>query len=275
MLKLIFKKKSYGKSPPELAAALQLSQEDSPISLYYQGPGPYIAKIPKESCRSNFFGWHASENPFVKTILESSKTHTESTLLKFYSHHQYINTGELFKIKESPISSAPAMAAVMPWWNLTPKERLKSIAILTASGRFLGKEAVEFGASTAKDYGWQYFGPISNPIIEIEFKRQISVYNSIKQHGYKPDSPLCVHGEFLVAADRWCWVNQGGKHRFNSLIALNHDQITVSAIGKYGPFIVRPEDAKHWPNVKNGNFTEKEAIELFYRILDGRVLEIN
>src|SRR5690606_8547478 len=275
MLKLIFKKKSYSKPSCGMTAAVQLSQEDSPISLNYQGPGPYIVKVPKESCRSNFLGWHASENPFVKTILEGSKNHTESTLLKFHARHRYISIGELIQIKKSPISSAPAMAAVMPWWNITPEERLKNVAILTSSGKYLGREAIEFGASRAEDYGWQYFGPTSPSIIEIEFKRQLSVYNSIKRNGYKPDSPLSIHGEFLVAEDRWCWVNQGGKHRFNSLVALNHNQIIVSAIGKYGPTIIRPEDSKHWPNVKNGNFTEKEAIELFYRILNGRSLDIN
>src|SRR5690606_33433689 len=144
-----------------------------PISLNHQGPGPYIVKVPKESCRSNFLGWHASENPFVKTILEGSKNHTESTLLKFHARHRYISIGELLQIKESPISSAPAMAAVMPWWNITPEERLKNVAILTSSGKYLGREAIEFGASRTEDYGWQYFGPTSPSIIEIEFKRQL------------------------------------------------------------------------------------------------------
>lgn len=275
MISLIFKKRNHRNSGSEgCVRAPRLPHEESPISLCYQGPGPYTATVSPASCRSNFFGWHAHENPFVKTILEGSRTHSESTLSLFYKKYETISVGDLFKIKESRISSAPAMSAVMPWWRITPEERLKSVAIANKTGKHLGKEAIELGANPNNDYGWQYFGPTSNQVVEIEFSRQLKVYRSIKENGYKPNSHLSIHGEFLVANERWCWINQGGKHRFNSLVALGHDQITISAIGKYGPLVARLEDAEHWPNVKNGTFTLDEARGIFLRILTGRTLDV-
>lgn len=270
MLKYIFRKKQNKASENEKKPT-RLLPADSPITLAYQGPGPYLAAVSPDSCRSNYFGWLASENPFVKTLREGKLEYTESLLKRFYDSHQYATIGDVFQISESRISTAPAMAAVMPWWHVTPEERLARVACLSDSNRYLGKEAIQFGAQKS-DYGWQYFGPVSPRVGEAEFKRQLKVYKSIQERSYQPSSLLDIHGEFLVSQGAWCWVNLGGKHRFNSLVALGNKEITIAVTGKYGPLITRAEDVEHWPNVRNGNFTTQDALSIFFRILSGQSL---
>jgi len=162
----------------------------------------------------------------------------------------------------------PPMAAVMPWWSMNPERRLQQVAIETDGG-FIGKEAIKLGASVADDFGWQYFGPVSPAVGQMEFDRQRAVFHSINRNGYKPTSYLHVHGEFLVHGGDWVWVNLGGKHRLNALVAMGSQEVIVSAKRKYGPEFVRREEAELWPNVQNGWFTREEALRLFDRIMQG------
>ncbi len=122
------------------------------------------------------------------------------------------------------------------------------------------------GSSTAPPAlteGTSNLGPMSRMMKDNE------VQAFEQRNGYKPTSYLHVHGEFLVHGGDWVWVNLGGKHRLNALVAMGSQEVIVSAKRKYGPEFVRREEAELWPNVQNGWFTREEALRLFDRIMQG------
>src|SRR5690606_39958757 len=93
MLRYIFRQKQskaseYEKKPARILPA------DSPITLAYQGPGPYLATVSPDSCRSNYFGWLASENPFVKTLREGKLEYNESLLKRSEEHTSELQSRE-------------------------------------------------------------------------------------------------------------------------------------------------------------------------------------
>lgn len=217
----------------------------------------------------NLTAFRADSNPFVATLRQASLTYNDSPLYHFYQSFCPASVADLLGISASPISNQPAMSAVMPWWNKDPQQRLQQVAEQRPSG-WLGKEAIKLGISSADDFGWQYFGPVSEKLGLLEFERQRQVYDSIAKRGYKPRSHLQVHGEFLVDGNDWVWVNLGGKHRVNALLAQGNDTVIAAAKGKYGSIFVRRSEVASWPNVVNGWYTEEEALQVFDRIMAGK-----
>lgn len=242
----------------------------SPAEIPYRQAETIVTLIPAERCRSNFLGFSVQDSPFVRILSRDESGYEGSALEAFYQSFKPETVGELLGLKSSAIASLPAMSAVMPWWNRHPDQRLEQVAVKSGNGRYLGKEAIKLGASEQTDFGWQYYGPVSSSVGEMEYQRQMSVFRSIRDQGFRPTSATQIHGEFLVSGEDWVWVNIGGKHRLNSLVALGSPDIQVSAKGKYGPVIIRRSESFIWPNVQNGLFDEAEALELFDRILAGR-----
>lgn len=227
-----------------------------------------MVSVAVDRCRMNLTALHISRSPFVRTLQAADAHYENSVLFQFYENLTPSCVGDLLQLSDSRIASLPAMAAVMPWWSMTPERRLQQVAVETDGG-FIGKEALKLGASRDNDYGWQYFGPVSPAVGQMEFDRQCMVYQSIARNGYNPTSYLHIHGEFLIHGDDWVWVNLGGKHRLNALVALGAKEVIVSAKRKYGPEFVRREDVALWPNVQNGWYTREEALRLFDRIIEG------
>jgi hypothetical protein len=246
----------------------------SPAEIPYRKAETIVTIVAAERCRSNFLGLSVQDSPFVQILSQNDSGYEGSALETFYQTFKPATVGDLLGLETSEIASMPAMSAVMPWWNRKPEQRLEQVAIRAVNGRFLGKEAIKLGASEQTDFGWQYYGPVSTTVGKMEYERQVSVFRSIRDQGFQPTSATQIHGEFLVSGEDWVWVNIGGKHRLNSLVALGHPEIQVSAKGKYGPVITRRSESSIWPNVQNGLFEEKEALELFDRILAGRGPEI-
>ena len=227
-----------------------------------------MVSVPVDRCRMNLTALHISRSPFVQTLQQSDPQYADSALFQYYESVTPSCVGDLLQLSDSRIASLPPMAAVMPWWCMSPERRLQQVAIETDGG-FIGKEALKLGASVADDFGWQYFGPVSSAVGQMEFDRQRAVFQSIRRNGYNPTSYLHVHGEFLVRGDDWVWVNLGGKHRLNALVAMGAQEVIVSAKRKYGPEFVRREEVDLWPNVQSGWFTREEALRLFDRIMEG------
>jgi len=242
----------------------------TPLELSYRSSGPFVTEVPPSSYRSGLLGLRIADNPFFRTLSQNQREYSDSDLYRYYQAVQPAGAGDVMPVRDSRIASMPAMAACMPWWKITPEERLKQVLASATDGRFLGKEAVKLGADPETDYGWLYFGPVSENVGITEFNRQWKVYESIRKKGFQPTSSFSIHGEFLISDSDWAWVNYGGKHRFVALAAMGHQKIVVSAKNKYGPAFVRPEDVRAWPNVMNGWFTEEEALAVFWQMMSGR-----
>jgi hypothetical protein len=245
--------------------------DESPVEIsYLTRSSKFVTSVTVNKCRTNLTGYSLRDSPFVKFIQEYQsgvvKEYSGSSLETYYRQKQPRTMAELLGDFDGAFSSFPAMATVMPWWNLTPHQVLKKRVVDINAPKLLGVEAIDFGLKEGGNFGWQYFGPVSKSVGELEFKRLVSVYNSIKEKGYVTHGAVPINGEFLVTQSDWVWVGLGGKHRMSALVALGWDKIPVTTKGRYGAQIVRAAEVDYWPNVRNGLFTKKQALAVFSKI---------
>lgn len=161
------------------------------------------------------------------------------------------------------------MATVLPWGIATPEQKLPKVCVNPDAPKLFSSEAKKLGLSEKGNYGWQFFGPVSEDLGQMEYQRLTSVFNSIKDSGYLPEKHGFIHGQFLISNDNWIWVNIGGKHRFASLAALNFKNIPVALNSRSSALFIRRLDVEYWPNVKNGLFSKADALNIFDRLMAG------
>ena len=112
-------------------------------------------------------------------------------------------------------------------------------------------------------HGHQAYGPVSNDKVRLEAKRLTKVLESIKKVGYDINYGL-PRGYFLIDIDgSWIFHVVGGKHRMAALIYLGWKNIPCLLQPSF-PRTVYLERLQEWPGVKNKNFSEEDAKEIFY-----------
>jgi hypothetical protein len=131
--------------------------------------------------------------------------------------------------------------------------------------------AERIGAKGSSCYGSIYYGPATSEFGQITFARLVEVAASIDQHGYIPGEGSNAHieGYLLVRQRDYRFMVVSGKHRVAALTALGYDIVPV-LIGRKSPVVVDPVEASNWPNVRNGTFTQAQAVAMFDRVFDGR-----
>lgn len=265
-------KKLFRREPEEAIAFDLCSSEYHPLDIVYDGFSGEVMNIPLSRCRSYILGYLPEEHPFCVTLKQyNQKKHafTHSKLNRYYAEFQPKTMADVLKLESPILKNYPAMATVMPWSYATPEQRMKRFCIEGSQSRLLAKEAVQHGLNSAENYGCQFFGPISADHGELEFKRLTSVNNNIVNDGYAPSKHGHLHGEFLIDGDNWVWVAIGGKHRFSVLSALEFEKIPVARLSRWAALFIRRNEVAYWPNVRNGLFTEEEALSVFDRIMKG------
>ena len=111
--------------------------------------------------------------------------------------------------------------------------------------------------------------PLSDKKIDVETKRLIGVYRSIKKNGY--DIKKSIEADLLIRGDEYSWVIIHGHHRAAALEAIGAPDKIVVKIRN----IIRIDEAKYWPEVKSGVFTIEEAIKVFCNVFDAIPPESN
>ena len=115
---------------------------------------------------------------------------------------------------------------------------------------------------------------MSEKKIELELHRLKSISHLIKKNDYQYD----LSGNMNINAtclwsdvhNDWRFLIQGGEHRIAALVALGYTSAIVQTTRHGLTGIVQRSHAAYWPAVRQGYFTEEEAIKLFDRIFDGR-----
>jgi hypothetical protein len=256
-----------------LTQTYDLSGNNHPLDLIYDDFKGLAANIPIERCRSNMLGYKHSGNPFVNTLVNYSHTGSDysgSPLESFYKEYCPTSMKTVLNSNNSILEKYHPMATVMPWSTSTPERKILSTCVDIDAPNVFSKEAFKLGLPTKNNYGWQYFGPVSQDLGELEYKRLTSVYNAIKKDGYHPDKYGYIHGQFLISDQDWVWVNIGGKHRFASLAALNVKTIPVALRSRSSALFIHRSDVDYWPNVKNGLFEKQDALDIFDSIISGK-----
>jgi hypothetical protein len=249
-----------------------LTDQKVPLDLLYSNFKGGAAIVPIERCRSHMLGFTVDENPFIKTLIDyssSNSNYSGSVLENYYNHYCPTSMQSVLRSDNPSLNKYHPMATVLPWGISTPEEKLPNICVDPSAEQLLSKEAHKLGLKEKNNFGWQFFGPVSEDLGLQEYARLISVYNSIKEHGYLPEKYGYMHGQFLVSDDDWVWVNIGGKHRFSSLAALQYKSIPVALKSRSSALFIRRSDVDYWPNVKNGLFSRTDALNIFDRILSG------
>jgi hypothetical protein len=249
-----------------------LSSQNTPLDLIYSNFQGKAALVPIERCRSHMLGYTTNGNPFIEALKIYSNNECEysgSILEHYYRSFCPSSMKSVLNSDNLSLSKYHPMATVLPWGIATPEEKLPKICVDQNAKQLLSSEAKKLGLSEKDNYGWQFFGPVSDSLGLLEYQRLISVFNSIKDDGYLPEQHGYIHGQFLVSEDNWVWVNIGGKHRFASLAALDFKKIPVALSSRSSALYIRRIDVDYWPNVKNGLFSKADALNIFDHIMNG------
>lgn len=210
-------------------------------------------------------GWH----PFVQTLQEYIKNpnlrYEDSTLSRLYSVYQPGNLQELMldhvKIPLPPICFWPASNELIKRIWIMDRNQLEEI---------IRKE------KTKKDgeEGWIYFGPHSQEYGENEFKRLISVYDSIKTKGYlsRLGSEEPVNGFFLKKGKATRFILMQGNHRVSALKVLGYSN--VGAIIRPGhPQIINWDDLYRFTEEAGGIYPISIIQQIFLALFEESGLE--
>lgn len=265
-LKVIFSKIGYKLVKIKNDSPSKLGANFSPLTVSYL-IGDSGVLIDADVKRGRGMPLHSylgkSIHPFVFAVREAMNLEEKYQYNKvreiLFSYYQTVSLGSIGDFitidKTSSLYSQPAWAIVMPWKNMKPKEWkqhvIDSVSIENSSeGSRLGIKG-----------GWAWFGPVGDEKLNIEAKRLMRVFQSIKTTGYRRhggnDGDIAA---VILVNDKgdWVWQSEGGQHRTAVLTALSWEYIPVR-VSK----VIRRGDVEYWPNVLNKTYTEKEALGIF------------
>ena len=160
----------------------------------------------------------------------------------------------------------PWWAHVYPWESCTFVDKLKYYPQMVKKNRL--------------NNGMKILSNNSEEIMKDDFENSLpsharqyaEITEQIRNNGfiYSKDY-TSVSAEIFVDKDAFCWkVGLEGNHRIAAAAALGLERIPVN-ITK----VIRLDELKHWPNVKLGYFSEKQAIKIFYNIFNANPSQIH
>lgn len=185
-------------------------------------------------------------------------------LQNFYNQFQPRNVAERLEItKESQnensqkfLESHP-LFAVLPWDIVSPDKSYKY------NYDVFFKECIEYGGiELKKEDGYNVFGPVSQRLLEMEYNRLISVYNSIKTKGYDEKHGYPKAGSIFVSGKEYKLSIVGGRHRVAVMLALHYEYIPIT-ISKDKAVRLERKEVDTWYHIKSGLFSREQALELF------------
>lgn len=256
------------------SAVFDLRREtDDPVEAAYRaGMRPFVIEMALADCRIlpglAFPCVAGGGNPFVETLLAfaagAAGDYENSPLPQFYRDWRPQSAAVVLGLGDAVpgLSAAPPLGFVLPWSSLTPKQaEARWVGMIEADNR-------EHGAGADAAAGWKGWGPVSDAVGRLEYRRLVGVYESIRQSGYRRSDEdngdikaavLCRGGVHVVLVT-------AGHHRAAAAAALGMQTVPV----RIDNALVRREDVRHWPNVRSGLYGEAAALALFDRLFEGR-----
>ncbi|MBE0482118.1 MAG: hypothetical protein IBX52_01325 [Bacterioplanes sp.] len=232
----------------------------------------FLVNVPIDQTISNLTCFTPQTNVFAQALKSYGKLGEEALrqqIETYYTTQICENVADIWSLNTEKLKGIHAMGVVLPWSDECSRENFARIAISNGAGRFLSREAAELGLNPTDSYGWQFFGPASRSLIDLECNRLVSVYDSIKNKGYKPAIYGHIHGYILTDGCRRKVVVVGGKHRYAALIALGYSRIKVLIKSKITPSVVSNQRIEQWPQYQNGTYSREDVLSIFERQLNG------
>ncbi len=148
---------------------------------------------------------------------------------------------------------------LLPWGGQSLTERAWRLRLWSLAGSVSNRQKMVLPAE-----GMSEFGPVSERKLCLEVERIVKLHRSIEESGFHNygNRPMEVVG--LRHDGEYRWLAIRGRHRFAACAVWGIDRVRARVRA-----IVRREDARLWPRVASGTFTERGALRLFDRLFDG------
>jgi hypothetical protein len=198
-----------------------------------------------------------SWNYLIETLKEYDADKTinfkQTTLYRFHKLYQYEDTYSLFCCVDKNVKFRPAFG-IYPWGSFK------------AESKYQG--GVEKNRFTSR-----FCGPSDDSFIEKEYKNLVSIYNDIRNNGYRP----WAYGKGFIGVSVLERIN--GEKKFVVLQG-NHRTAAISHLGletalaRYQPLafkVIRERDSSDWYYVRNSKCSVEDALYYFnlFFTLDG------
>lgn len=236
-----------------------------------------LVKVPIDKCLhfywTSFPSSATSSSPFVKTLIEYQENNTinvrRTSLYRFYESFQPVTAAELVGLK-SPRNQV--LNSISPLGMHTLQQAVLPNEQVNIRKRRIIKDNLEHNSKLTHEAGDTFFGPVAKEKLDLEYKRLINVYESIKGKGQVVDKIGFdnIKVNCLVCNNEWkLIVSLAGQHRLAALAALGYNSVIVQIINR-ATSISYLSEASYWPLVKNGFLSKDEAEMIFKRIFDGK-----
>ncbi len=247
-------------------------QTDDPLHATYLCPeGPFLIEVPGMHCR----GLHSvafpmdpnGAHPFIRTVraIDAGLTdYQASPLCAYYARYRPETAAAALGLDpaaaHTELMRAP-LAASLPWDHRSPAEAEAFWTMICERDY----RAHGFGLDFSD--GWKAWGPLTDRAGKAEFTRLVRAYHSIRAHGYLRHSAHDgdIMGTILRHADDTRIMLDAGQHRAAVLTALGRADLPV----RLTPATINRADVAHWPNVRRGIYTERQALQVFDRVFAG------
>src|SRR5690606_21742090 len=136
-------------------------------------------RIAAEKTISHLTRFNPKENPCSKALkmyYSQGRQQARNFLLDYYLENQPRNMAEVLGIHREPLTTLHSMATILPWSFKSATEKFARVAHDVDAKRAISKEAVHLGLNPDRDFGWQFFGPVSNDLLDAELDRLIGVF---------------------------------------------------------------------------------------------------
>jgi hypothetical protein len=258
---------------------------DDPIEARYLGfeAGAIpVLRVPVTALRAERLGIVVDDtevNPFTKAVADfisgTCVAYEGSALQDFYATWQPARLDQFLGIETEQRSNLrqPLVIDVLPWERSAGPDEL--------AARRAAEERtwlLKFGESPNGSHGSSYFGPTSDALGAYRFGKHTKVATSIANDAttkdtsdeawWDPARGGYVEIQAMVDGGRWAGIIREGKHRTTALAALGIPHLLVSVPPHYP--VIRREEARSWPGVRQGLYTLDEAQGVFDRFLTGQ-----
>lgn len=238
---------------------------------YFRWNQPFLVEMPLDYGR-DFTGYSLGNNgshPMIQVARElrrgvstASRLKAKSLLLDFYDHPRAISGSELLGVPHDHFSSEPIWSAVFPWQPQGVDEWRSSME------RAARLESKRFGFRLLIRDGWTWMGPVTAEKLTLEITRIQHIVREIQARGYQRRN--LFDGDiraFLLVSNsgeiRWHCIS--GNHRAIALSGLGFSSVPIRI-----ERVVREDEVKFWPHVREGTFTSCQASTIFKNIFNGR-----
>lgn len=211
------------------------------------------------------FGWHPFSEVLLQRMRDPTIEYGGSLLEAYYLGWQPRSAAEaLIAFDDAPEilrRLPPHYMYLFPWGNKTLDELDQAVRA------WYRDDCLEHGQEPEDivNAGFKEHGPVNRATGQLELKRLNAVVDSISQNGYSRE-----FGDIGVAmirrGDELRFLNfGGGLHRTAALRSLGEQEFPARLTG---PKIIDSSQARFWPQVRRGIWTETQALRYVDHLFD-------